>query len=834
MFDSVFSTFTEHTEHEEIPYQDDEPILGFDEINETLDEAEAYWTNLILATSWTAVDKLLARLSEPLGKLDLKAIDKQLKDFSIAGTVQALLMSAWQEILKTGSEAGIIEVNETNQVDREEKSNRKKVLFAHGARLAEFARKPSFEIAYPPAHADASLIEVEELREALNLRTQLLADDISEDLNERISNVIRESVVEHSTATRRPSGTITGLSKSARTKLVRKINGAIGRERQRLKEQGVPESSWPRTKIKIPDNKLLFQPAPGDKPAYVKRANTIASTELNAGYNLGRLQAYAKRKVKYVRWQAIGDIRTCSLCRSRNGTILSMKTVLTSGLTTARSKNRQVKYNKFQFVLPAHPNCRCAWQVATKAELKDKVRRETKPVPLGAAWATVGASAALIGGIRRGTSIAQTAEEIAMELEQEERSKRKARRRAILAAGGALSLGWLGLGLWTWINRSSQTTTPSKLEQARVIARELIGEDAQRRHITRQRESVQIDAFLALEARKKELDSQKIEARRYLPSDWTERYPDLAWADTRDYTDTTLKTRFGLTPGRVKQLRAMQNNYLKSLYIPLYEKVLPGSVVSDLDLIRYPWLADIEDIRELTPKDISKRIPGDDRRAAKRQAFVLHRRILKKLRQRGLGFSAKSEGEKRAVEAINQAKSVRELRRVFNVGERQGAILRQIFEYKQNKNGQIHSLYELIDEVDGLGYKTITTAIARMTGKKINLVRLMSENDRATAEAILEDKLLGVGKVKVSQIYDALKHLGDTPILDNSDLVKFLRSKGVKISEGGNLQRALQDNIELDWQIIPGAELQIPKEAKDWEFPNLPGSVQPRSGLPKQ
>ena len=52
MFDSVFSTFTEQ---EEIPYQDDEPILGFDEINETLDEAEAYWTNLILATSGSFV-----------------------------------------------------------------------------------------------------------------------------------------------------------------------------------------------------------------------------------------------------------------------------------------------------------------------------------------------------------------------------------------------------------------------------------------------------------------------------------------------------------------------------------------------------------------------------------------------------------------------------------------------------------------------------------------------------------------------------------------------------------------------------------------------------------
>ena len=93
--------------------------MGFDDINETLDKAEERWTNLILASSWTAVDRLLERLTQPFNKLDTEAIESELKKFTIAGTIQALLFNAWAEIFEVGSKDGIIEVNEVSKVDRQ-------------------------------------------------------------------------------------------------------------------------------------------------------------------------------------------------------------------------------------------------------------------------------------------------------------------------------------------------------------------------------------------------------------------------------------------------------------------------------------------------------------------------------------------------------------------------------------------------------------------------------------------------------------------------------------------------------------------------------------------
>lgn len=54
------------------------------------------------------------------------------------------------------------------------------------------------------------------------------------------------------------------------------------------------------------------------------RASLIVTTETTYAYNHGRLVTYRENKVDYVRFSAILDGRTSTICRSRNGLIMAM------------------------------------------------------------------------------------------------------------------------------------------------------------------------------------------------------------------------------------------------------------------------------------------------------------------------------------------------------------------------------------------------------------------------------------------------------------------------------------------------------------------------------
>lgn len=54
------------------------------------------------------------------------------------------------------------------------------------------------------------------------------------------------------------------------------------------------------------------------------RASLIVTTETTYAYNRGRLISYRENNVDYVRFSAIMDARTSTICQSRNGLVMAM------------------------------------------------------------------------------------------------------------------------------------------------------------------------------------------------------------------------------------------------------------------------------------------------------------------------------------------------------------------------------------------------------------------------------------------------------------------------------------------------------------------------------
>lgn len=78
----------------------------------------------------------------------------------------------------------------------------------------------------------------------------------------------------------------------------------------------------------------------------ITRARTIARTEVIAAHADATLNAYAEAKVEGVEleaeWSTTGDAKVCPVCERLEGRVFSLR--------------------KARNMLPAHPNCRCAWR----------------------------------------------------------------------------------------------------------------------------------------------------------------------------------------------------------------------------------------------------------------------------------------------------------------------------------------------------------------------------------------------------------------------------------------------------------------------------------------
>jgi SPP1 gp7 family putative phage head morphogenesis protein len=102
----------------------------------------------------------------------------------------------------------------------------------------------------------------------------------------------------------------------------------------------------------------------------MNRASLIVTTETTYAYNRGRLFSYRENGADYVRYMAIMDARTCQICGSRNGKILSMDDLGSN-------------------IPPVHGRCRCVLSPIFSDVQPDLITKQAldwssvKPLPRG-------------------------------------------------------------------------------------------------------------------------------------------------------------------------------------------------------------------------------------------------------------------------------------------------------------------------------------------------------------------------------------------------------------------------------------------------------------------
>ena len=862
------------TKAEEL-FGDDEPILGFEEIHETLDDAEDRLTSNIIGSVWSQTQKWMKTIAPDLNKLDEDAIERS--PLNLAPTIQGLLINGWREIFNIGSRAGIAELNELG-IEQKEKSP--SGVFNHGCidTLVQFdrvrrrddsltdnvgdsngnplfgnitqfnssdksgvdkyiKRKPAFEVAYPPDRAELDVIEVDELKEALNLRTQILAEDLSQDVSDRISRVIKDSIDLHYVKGRE----VQRLPKASRRKIVQQINGIINYERQKQISEGVDSSDAPSTRIAVGGN---------SSSGFVSRTKMIASTELNAGYNLGRLQTYHRTGVTHVRWQTISDRRTCKICRTRNGLVLKLSTVLKTGLRFATTGDRKVKYKQFQFVIPAHPFCRCAWQVARKDEIKDKKRAVgaviKKTTPLAKAWGVSAGAVGLASNIGKAKKAVLAADRLVKEQQLQESSKRKARNRALLVAGGALSLSALSIGLWTWLNKkpAASSLSPGKSssigkvgEAIQAIASEEAQEKAIASAITKSQSQLlaaKIQRETAL-AKRPLTPVQLMRGRNPTELGWNQmkqqKYKEFlsSQVDLKTISDTQLRIQFGLLAQDIATIRKLQRETERNMVkLSPYQKMLPAAVVSPPTIAKYPWLAEIKDIRELTLDQLLKRgIP-------KEEANHIYTAVYRKARSTA-GLARRSKEERKVLQTINKVKSVEELQGILNLTRKERDTAQRLFEIllalKAKGDVGFDNLAQI--RIFGIGDKTVARMLSEADSGPLKINVLPIATDRQMAETILQERISGVGPKMAAAIYDALMDTG-TQFSDAKEMYErilpYLRMRGVAIADDNKLRKNLE---RLDFTYLPGMDLQpIQNLPGEGNLPALPAGDR-RGDLPR-
>lgn len=851
-------------------FEEDEPILGFQQINDTLDDAESKYTTLLTANIQRQVNTWWKSIESHLDSLDEKSIDK--KPLNMSSGIQGILLKGWQEIFSTGAKDGVSEVNELVLAEKENSPTglfndchnllvefdvsrrRNRTNFDYLANtnslgdrfdnLTQFAtvdrsgtdkfikRKPAFEVAYPPDQADLDVLTIDELREALNLRTQVLAEDLSQEVSDKIARVIKDSVDLHFVQGQE----VQRLPLAARTKIRNQINGIIGYERQKQKSRGVTPQDLPRTEIEIPGVKDSQ-----GKPVVVRRAKMIASTELNAGYNLGRIQSYYRAGVTSVRWQAIGDNRTCEICLSRNGAVLPIDEVLRLGIAVGRSGSKNDKYRASEYVIPAHPFCRCAWQVATKDEAKDELRgvaKVVKPKPLAKSWQKIGSAASLISGIGTAGTIINAAARKTRERQLQEKAQKKARNRAIGAAAGALSLGALSLGLWSWLNRSknipvSQALEPLKTAEAlkpqrsKLIAESLsslVNDEAQSQAIGSALLKSQGELARARQKREQELKQTPLTPVTLLRG---RNLQDLGWnevkqrkyaafinsgVDLKTASDLQLRSDYGLSAADIAIVRDLGRKFQQDLVkTSPFEKLMPAAVISPLWLIKYPWLADVKDLRTLSlAKMRSKGINESD-------ALIIYNNIYGKSRS-AAGIARVSPEERKILNRINSLQTKEELAGLLQLPRNQTEIVNSLYTKLQqyrSEGKEIKSLTEL--RIKGVGDATIARLLASAKGQ-IKINELFLSGDRSLILARLQT-ITGVGKKTAEVIYESLLYTG-TQFLGAYDMINriepLLNAKGQKLSAVA--KKSIYNR--LDFTYYPGFDRQAIPPTTD--FPGLP------------
>lgn len=202
-------------------------------------------------------------------------------------------------------------------------------------------------------------------------------DEIDKDLS-----VIQKELNDGDFGVTLPSrGKKTTLTEDEKDELIRLLDlesdGAIG---ALDKEMSIADLE--RLKDRVTRKSNLFN----DEKA-VNNAKRLATTEVSAAYNIGRLQVFLTKGISYVQWISTIDDRTSEFCQSLHKKVFALDNILKHIMWVQRfPKTNEPEFSPFNksisprgvWVPPAHPNCRSYLQPVYLREDEDQLSKDVK------------------------------------------------------------------------------------------------------------------------------------------------------------------------------------------------------------------------------------------------------------------------------------------------------------------------------------------------------------------------------------------------------------------------------------------------------------------------
>lgn len=369
-YDSLLAAFQES---QETPYVEDEPVLSRKRILDDLEEIENRYGTLMLNAvereTWALVNKTKSAVKAH----DLKVI--QAAKTSTANAINPLLYSLWRDGWALGWKHAQEEIKILNATSFNLAGSEQFITFAE-RKGRKKKRKPPIRRAKYPIYGETVKMEDTAMRGAIEQRTVRVAQDLDE--------TTRQEITQHLAAAADPKDPISGKE------LERRIESSLGKQQ------------FKRSDVSAKDVQKEYR-----RGGFKRRAQMIATTELMSAYNLAKLSALRTAGFKRVRWQTFEPpIDVCETCWSRNGTVHyiddligARNRLITLQYQPARPTDRG--YDPRQYVIPAHPSCRCTWVGVPEGELDDPGRnpRNRNPFPLKGLWASVLTGAIGLGAL---------------------------------------------------------------------------------------------------------------------------------------------------------------------------------------------------------------------------------------------------------------------------------------------------------------------------------------------------------------------------------------------------------------------------------------------------
>ena len=179
----------------------------------------------------------------------------------------------------------------------------------------------------------------------------------------------------------RTKGKTTTLSNEEQVEIARLLQLKTIAEREKLRKP-MTSAALEKLRERLKRRKDVF----GDETA-AQSATRLAATEVSAAYNLGRLQVFLSKGIRYVQWIAEIDTRTSTFCQSLHRKVFLLEDILSQIMFAKKFPNTRkdaddpinIAINSSgNWVPPAHPYCRSYLQPVYLKEDEVKVKQDIR------------------------------------------------------------------------------------------------------------------------------------------------------------------------------------------------------------------------------------------------------------------------------------------------------------------------------------------------------------------------------------------------------------------------------------------------------------------------